>query len=323
MSLLGVRLTVLVGPTVPLPAPLILSESFAEAKVTHADAGRSGFQLTFKAGRGGPLGTLDYPALVLPLLRAFNRVILLATFGVVPKVLMDGIITRSELQPGDRPGQAKLVVTGEDVAVMFDLKERSAEHPAQDETIIANKIMLSYAQYGIVPLVIPPPVIDPPIPIERIPVQQGTDLDYLEQMASRHGYVFYISPGPLPGMNTGYWGPPVRIGLPQRAITVNMGAETNATLGAFQTNALAPTMVEGQVQDRTTNRTIPVRTFGSLRPPLATQPAWLVEPAQCAHDAIARFGAERVAGVRPRAGHRRGGKRRGDRRRRARCRPLR
>jgi hypothetical protein len=276
MSLLGVRLTVLVGPTVPLPAPLILSESFAEAKVTHADAGRSGFQLTFKAGRGGPLGTLDYPALVLPLLRAFNRVILLATFGVVPKVLMDGIITRSELQPGDRPGQAKLVVTGEDVAVMFDLKERSAEHPAQDETIIANKIMLSYAQYGIVPLVIPPPVIDPPIPIERIPVQQGTDLDYLEQMASRHGYVFYISPGPLPGMNTGYWGPPVRIGLPQRAITVNMGAETNATLGAFQTNALAPTMVEGQVQDRTTNRTIPVRTFGSLRPPLATQPAWLV-----------------------------------------------
>jgi hypothetical protein len=276
VSLLGVRLTILVGPTVPLPAPMILSESFAQATVTHTDAGRSGFQLTFRAGRGGPMGALDYPALVLPLLRAFNRVILLATFGVVPKVLMDGIITRSELQPGDRPGQAKLVVTGEDVAVMFDLKERSAEHPAQDETIIAAKIIVSYAQYGIIPLVIPPPVIDPPLPIERVPVQQGTDLDYLEQMASRHGYVFYVSPGPAPGTNTGYWGPPVRVGLPQRAITVNMGAETNATLGAFQTNALAPTMVEGHVQDRLTNQSMPVRTFASLRPPLATQPAWLV-----------------------------------------------
>ena len=125
-------------------------------------------------------------------------------------------------------------------------------------------------------MVIPPPVIDPPIPIERVPVQQGTDLDYLEQMAARHGYVFYVSPGPLPGMNTGYWGPPIRIGVPQSAITVNMGAESNATLAAFQTNALGPTTVEGQVQDRTTNQTIPVRTFGSLRPPLATQPAWLV-----------------------------------------------
>ncbi len=276
MSLLGVRLTLLVGPTVPVPAPLILTESFAEAKVTHADTGRSGFQLTFRAGRGGPMGALDYPAVALPLLRSFNRVILVAWFSVAPRVLMDGIITRSELQPGDKPGQAKLVVTGEDVAVMFDLTERSAEHPAQDESIIALKIMASYAQYGIVPMVIPPPVIDPPIPIERVPVQQGTDLDYLEQMARRHGYVFYISPGPLPGMNLGYWGPPVRVGLPQRAITVNMGAETNATLGAFQSNALAPTMVDGQVQDRSTNRAIPVRTFGSLRPPLATQPAWLV-----------------------------------------------
>ena len=276
MNLLGVRLTVLAGPTVPLPVPPQIVESLAEAKVTHADAGRSGFQLTFKVGRGGIDGALDYPAVMLPVLRAFNRVILMATFGVVPKVLMDGIITRWELQPGDRPGQARLVVTGEDVGVMLDLHERSAEHPAQDETIIATKILLEYAQYGIVPTVIPPPVIDPPIPIERVPVQQGTDLDYLEQMAARHGYVFYVSPGPLPGMNTGYWGPPVRVGIPQAAITVNMGAETNATLGAFQTNALGPTTVEGQVQDRTTNQAIPVRTFGSLRPPLATQPAWLV-----------------------------------------------
>ena len=38
MSLLGVRLAISSGPTVPVPVPPILSESFAEAKVTHADA---------------------------------------------------------------------------------------------------------------------------------------------------------------------------------------------------------------------------------------------------------------------------------------------
>jgi hypothetical protein len=276
VSFLGVRLTMLAGPMVPLPVPPLLSESLAEAKVTYADTGRSGFQVTFRVGRGGPLGALDYPAVSLPLLRAFNRVILVATFGVVPKVVADGIITRSELQPGDKPGQAKLVVTGEDVAVMFDLTERSAEHPCQDESIIATKIIATYAQYGLVPMVIPPPTMDAPMPTERVPVQQGTDLDYLGQLARRHGYVFYVTPGPAPGMNTGYWGPPVRVGLPQRAITVNMGAETNATLGAFQSNHLGPTTVQGQVQDRATGSAVPVITFGSLRPPLATQPAWLV-----------------------------------------------
>ena len=68
-------------------------------------------------------------------------------------------------------------MTGEDVSVMMDLEEKSAEHPAQDETIIALKLIASYAQYGLIPVVIPPVVIDPPIPIERTPVQQGTDLE--------------------------------------------------------------------------------------------------------------------------------------------------
>ena len=70
-------------------------------------------------------------------------------------------------------------MTGEDVTVMMDLEEKSEEHPAQDETIIANLLILQYAQYGLIPTVIPPLAIDPPIPIERIPVQQGTDLQYL------------------------------------------------------------------------------------------------------------------------------------------------
>jgi hypothetical protein len=273
--LLGIHLTLLIGPTVAVPAPLPLTESLEEAKVTHNDSGRSGFQLTFRVGRGGIADVLDYPLLSLPLLRPFNRVIMLATFGVVPRVLMDGIITRQELQPGTEPGQGRITITGEDVSVMMDLKEASKEHPAQDETIIANVLIAQYAQYGLIPLVIPPLTIDPPLPIERVPVQQGTDLEYLQRMAERHGYVFYVTPGPAPFTNTAYWGPPARVGFPQSAITVNMGAETNATIGAFQTNPLGPHTVSGQVQDGMTGQTLPVKTFASLRPPLATQPALL------------------------------------------------
>lgn len=275
MTLLGIHLTLLVGPTVPLPAHALLADALVEAKITQQDSGRSGFQVVFRTGRGGPLGTIDYPLAMDPLLRTTNRLILMATIGIRPRVLMDGIITNKEMEPGDKPGQAKITVTGEDVSLLMDLHEVSAEHPAQNEAIIAAKLIASYAQVGLVPNIVPPPVLDQPIPIERTPVQQGTDLAYLQQLAARHGYVFYVDAGPLPGMNRGYWGPPVRAGIPQPAITVNMGAETNATVGPFRTNALAPTQVAGHVQDRRTNRSMPVRTFAPLRIPLATQPVWL------------------------------------------------
>jgi hypothetical protein len=169
-----------------------------------------------------------------------------------------------------------VTITGEDLSVVMDREEKSVEHPAQDETIIALKIIASYAQYGLIPMVIPPPAIDIPIPIERVPVQQGTDLQYLQEMAARYAYVFYITPGPVPLTNTAYWGPPIRFGVPQRALSVNLGGDTNVERIDYRYNALAPTTVSGRVQDRVTNQTIPVQTFASLRPPLSAQPAWLV-----------------------------------------------
>lgn len=275
MTLLGIQQTLLIGPTVAVPAPPMLSEALQSAEVTHSDQGRSGFQLIFQAGRNGPADLVDFSLLLNPLLKPFNRVILLVTFGGIPRVLMDGIITHQQLAPGSEPGTTTLTVTGEDVSIMMDLEEKSAEHPAQDETLIALKLIASYAQYGLIPLVIPPAVFDLPIPVERIPVQQATDLEYLQDLAKRHGYVFYIVPGPVSFTNTAYWGPPIRVGIPQRALSVDLGADTNVESINFQNNSLSPTTVSGKVQDRTTNSSMPVETFASLRLPLASLPAWL------------------------------------------------
>jgi hypothetical protein len=278
MNLQGVHLTLLIGPTVPVPAPPDLLESLEQIQVTHADSGISGFELTFKVGRSGPLDLIDYGVLRNPLLlKPFNRIVLMVTFGIVPQVLMDGFITHQQLSPGSGPGTSTLTVIGEDASVMLDLKETPAEHPAQDETIIANKIILSYAQYGLIPMVIPPLVIDPPVPTDRIPSQQVTDYAYLQQMAERYGYVFFITPGPVPLTSTAYWGPPPRLSVPQKALSVNLGAETNVDQISFSTNSQATVMMDGQVQDRLTNQTMPVRTLASTRVPLSSQPAWLAQ----------------------------------------------
>lgn len=273
INLLGIHLTLLIGPTVPLPAPIFLSEALESAEVTHSDEGRSGFQLTFKVGRSGPADILDYNLLSLPLLRPFNRVILVVTFNATPRVLMDGIITHQQLNPSNEPGGTKLTVTGEDVSVMMDMEEKNVEHPAQAEALIATLLILSYSQYGMLPKVIPPSSLDQPIPIERTPVQRGTDLSYLNEMAGRYSYVFYVAPGPLVGMNIGYWGPPERLGIPQKALSVNMGPETNVESINFQYNSLAPTTVSGEVLDRQTSINLPIQTFISTRPPLVSQPA--------------------------------------------------
>ncbi len=273
--LLGIHLTLLIGPSVPVPAPPMLLETLESLRVTHDDTGRSGFQMTFHAGRSGPIDLFDYPLQSNPLLKVFNRIVVVVTFNVVPWVLMDGVITDQQLDPGTEPGTGTLTVTGEDVSVMMDMEERSAEHPAQDETVIANKIILTYARYGLIPLVIPLPSLDIPIPVERTPVQQGTDLEYLRDMAGRYGYVFYIKPGPAPLTNIAYWGPPEHMGIPQRALSVNMGPDSNVEDISFRNNALGPALMSGNVQDRQTNQTMPVRTFAGTRSPLSSQPAYL------------------------------------------------
>lgn len=277
MTLLGPKLTLMIGQTVPTPAPPTMLEALDSVEVTHSDESTSGFQIVFRAGRGAT-DFVDYGLFTTPLLRPFSRVILVVTFNAIPQVLIDGIITHQQLDPGDRPGSGIITVTGEDVSVMMDLEEKSAEHPAQNEMVIALKLIATYAQYGLIPMVIPPPALDIPLPIERTPVQQGTDLEYLRTMADRFGYVFYVAPGPAPFTNTAYWGPPVRVGLPQRALSANMGSATNIESINFQYNGLEPTMVAGSVQDRQLNVAVPVQTFATTRLPLlVSQPAWLTQ----------------------------------------------
>jgi phage protein D len=145
---------------------------------------------------------------------------------------------------------------------MMDLEEKSVEHSGMDEAAIAKRILSAsaYSQFGLVPEVSSPPVIDVPQIDERTPVQQLSDLEYLKEMARRHGYVFYITPGPTPGQNTAHWGPPQQKGNPQEPLSVNMGPYTNAERLNFRYDGLTPMAVTGSVQDRSSNE---VSTLGS------------------------------------------------------------
>ncbi|MFJ8579369.1 hypothetical protein [Micromonospora sp. NPDC093277] len=272
MSALGVRMSVLAGRTLPLPLPAQVVARLRSARVTESDEERSVFTLAFDAGRSGVGGAFDTPMLATAV-TAGARLVLVVTFGVLPTVLMDGVVTSVELTPGDEPGAATLTVTGEDVSVLLDREERDTEWPALDDYPQVWAILAPYAAQGIVPMVVPPLDMDPPLPIERVPTQHDTDLRHLVMLAQRHGYVAYVIPGPAPGTSTFYWGPPVRVGAPQRALSVDLGPETNVTAPPrFRVDALSPVRVEGAVQDPRSGSTTRVALSTGLRPPLAALP---------------------------------------------------
>jgi hypothetical protein len=273
MNLLGVRLNLLIGPDpVALPAPLGVLEALSDIEVTHSDRERSGFRISFAIGRSGPIDLLDYDLVLGPLLQVGARVVLTVIFDITPRVIMDGIVTRRDVIPGDEPGQGRLVLTGEDISIAMDREQKKVEHPAQDETIIANKIAASYAQYLMVPKVIPPLVIDPPIPLDRTPQQSCTDWAYLNRMAKRFGYVTYVDAGPVPLSNTLYWGPPVVTALPQKALNVNLGPLTNVIGISMSQDALSTTLVKTSVKDRITGKDMPVLAVMPARMPLGAVP---------------------------------------------------
>jgi len=277
MNLLGVHLNLLIGPDpVALPAPVGVLEALSGIEVTHSDRERSGFRISFAIGRSGPIDLLDFELVANPLLQVNARVVMTVFFDVTPRVIMDGLVTRRDVVPGDAPGEGRLVLTGTDLSVVLDREEKRVEHPAQDETVIANKITASYAQYGLVPTVIPPIAVDPPIPIDRTPQQTCTDWAYLNLMARRVGYVTYIDAGPAPMMNTLYWGPPVMPGLPQKALNVNLGPLTNVTGISLSQDALSTTLVETKVKDRLTGQETPVLAIMPTRPPLGLLPTSVV-----------------------------------------------
>lgn len=275
MSMLGIRLNLLIGTTVPVPAPAFVAEAIESVEVTHQDGARSGFQITLLVGRKGAADLFDSPVLAEGRLKANARAIVTVTFGAVPRVLSDGIITHQQFLPGSEPGEGKLVITGEDVSLAMDAEEKNAEHPAQPELVIVAKICASYAQYGLIPAPLPPFLLDPPVPTERIPVQRCTDLQYINQLAERFGYRFYVIPGPVPSKNIAYWGPPRRIGLPGPALTVNMGPASNVQNLRFSYDSQKPVQVAGNVQDRSSNKAMPVQSLLSKRVPLSASPPGL------------------------------------------------
>jgi hypothetical protein len=268
----GIQLSLLIGPIVPIPVPRVVLEALESVEVRTAAGAASGFQLKFSITARSELNTIFLLAGVnaTPVSPAL-RVMLVLTMNGQAQPLFDGVMTRVQVQPGGQGSPGSLTVTGEDVTKAMDKIDWSGlPFPAVPVEGRVALLCAKYAPFGLIPMVIPVLFPDVQIPIDKIPSQRGTDLAYIQELARQVGYVFYVEPGPAPGTNIAYFGPEIKVGIPQPALNVDMDALTNVENLSFSFDPEAGVLPVVFIQNQLTRVPIPIPipNLNPLQPPL-------------------------------------------------------
>ena len=273
----GIQMTLMMGPIIPVPAPRVVMDALSSVEVRTSDGAASGFQLTFQFTSKSELNTIfliaagNTASIGTPPL----RVLLIITLNGTPQPLFDGVMTNVEVQAGNRGSPGTVTVTGEDLTKVMDMQDFSGlPFPAMPIEARVALLCAKYAAFGVIPLPIPILFPDVPIPIDKIPAQQGTDLQYIRQLADDVGYVFYIEPGPAPGTNIAYFGPEIKLGVPQPALNVDMDALTNVESLNFSFDPTKGVLPIVFIQNQLTRVPIPIPipNLNPLQPPLGVLP---------------------------------------------------
>jgi hypothetical protein len=269
-----VRLQLLIGPGIPVPVPRDVLDAVQEVKVeSNSGETQSGFEISFRISNRSPLQTLFLLAggAGIPVL----RVVIAVTLGGETTVLIDGVMTHHELRSDAGP-VSTLVMKGKDSSALMDiLPFDGLPYPAMPPALRVVVALAKYAALGIVPLVIPSVLEDVPIPIDRIPRHQGTDLAYITALAHEVGYVFYIDPGPVPGVSKAYWGPEIRVGAPQPALNLALdGPHGNVKSLTFRFDKERKELPIVFIQEPVSKAPIPIPIpdVTPLNPPLGLVP---------------------------------------------------
>jgi hypothetical protein len=269
-----VRLQLLAGPGVAVPVPRSVLDAVQEVRVeSNSGETQSGFEITFQISNRSPLQTLFLltGGTSIPIL----RVVIAVTLGGETTVLMDGVMTHHEIRSDTGP-ISTMVVKGKDTTALMDVIPLDGlPYPAMPPALRVLVALAKYAALGIVPLVIPSVLEDIPIPIDRIPRHQGTDYEYIKALAHEVGYVFYIDPGPVPGVSTAYWGPEIRIGAAQHALNAALdGPHANVKSLSFRFDKERKELPVVYIQEQVSKAPIPIPIpdITPLSPPLGVVP---------------------------------------------------
>jgi hypothetical protein len=268
----------MMGQFTPSPVPRSVMEALTQVSVTSGSSGSPGsFSLNFSTSKVSEITNELLPSGYFD---PTTRVVISATLNGATTVLMDGVITTQDVVPSDEAGKSTLSLKGEDLTRMMDLIDFSSliPYPAMPYEARVALIIAKYtALYGVVPLVLPSVLLFVKNPLEGIDTQVGTDLAYVNMLAERAGYTFYLMPGPEPGMSIAYWGPKLQAMIPflptPKPFAIDWDGRSNVESLQFSFDGFKKTLfvVLIKVGDIPVPLPIPIPDITPLSPPLGAK----------------------------------------------------
>ncbi len=268
----GFYLTLMMGPFNTTPVSQAVIDALTEVQVTSAMGSQGGFQLKFTLGKQSPIQQM----LVSGYFDPRTRVIIGVTVNGSTEILMDGIITKQDLTPSTSPGKATLTITGLDLTALMDFFDFTGiPYPALPLFVIVEVILAKYAVLGVIPAALPTLLSLLSNPLDNYPKQQGTDYAYVTSLAQEVGAVFYLDPGPQPGMSLAYWGPDLArmFGGSQPALSINFDGTSNLDSLSFSYDGTLATQYVVTIIEKNTKLPIPIPipSIDILKPRLSAQ----------------------------------------------------
>jgi len=154
----------------------------------------------------------------------------------VSETLLSAYIIETNATFSNSPGQSVLNVVAMDPTVLMNLDETVRAWPNMADSDIAE---ILFKEHGFTPDI--DPTQPPRQEVDYTTMQRGTDIQFLQQLAARNGYEFYVESSPRSGEPEGHFHRPRLETTPQGVLSINMGVATNVDSFNARFDMLSPT----------------------------------------------------------------------------------
>jgi phage protein D len=156
-----------------------------------------------------------------------------------PITVIDAYVVETQTAFTNNPGESTLTVIAMDASVLMSRNEVLKTWAGMADSDIASTI---FNDYGLSPEV---EATDVTYEEDKtLIVQRGTDMQFLQFLAQRHGFDVYVDVDPSSGSLTGHFGPVQLDEEPQGLLSIHMGQSSNLNFLNLRWDMLRPTEVQ-------------------------------------------------------------------------------
>jgi phage protein D len=159
-----------------------------------------------------------------------------------PEPILSGYVIEARAVFGEEPNASTLDVLAMDATVLMNLEEKVRAWPNMADSDIASSI---FGEYDL------SPVVDDAQPTRQeddvIPIQRGTDMQFLRWLAERNGYDLFVATSANGA--EGHFHAPKLDDPPQGVLTVGFGSASNVPSLTITHETLRPTTAKAEQLD--------------------------------------------------------------------------